>query len=323
VKPDRPWLTSNSLDKILEENISPVARMRLFSTGVGINHRIFSAEQITGDKGCLACGNCIDACPVVRDKKRFVFLHNQRTSMSLENIVDVECRRCYACVRVCPQVSKTVTEYVLGFRRVEKMVHILMIIIWFALAATGIFIYHYGQDIPSIHRTLYRYFHIFMGVALIFVPVLYYLMDKKHFKRAFVNAYKFGSEDIKWVKDLWAHLKNPNRYPMPFWGEFNTYQKFWYVYISFALPVLALTGVIKIIFGLNDTATYWLTVVMGIHITVGVCSDILVFLHIYLKYLKNMARICRDMLRAWRSKKSLLYPFLYDNKEEIYSSKAK
>ena len=120
VNSDKYDTTSKSADLVLEETICPVARMRLLSTGVGVNNRIFSHEEVTGDKGCLACGNCVDACPVVRDKKRFIFLHNQRTSMSLESIVDMECRRCYACVRACPQVSKQIKEYVLGLRRPEK-----------------------------------------------------------------------------------------------------------------------------------------------------------------------------------------------------------
>jgi hypothetical protein len=48
-----------------------------------------------------------------------------------------------------------------------------------------------------------------------------------------------------------------------------------------------------------------------------------VVIHIYLKYLKNTVRTCRDMVRAWRSKKNLSYPFLYADKEEFYGSKAK
>ena len=117
------FFRSRNLERILDGNNCPVARMRLFSQGIQTNNRIFLYESITGDKGCLACGNCIDACPVVREKKRFVFTQNQRTSMALENIVNEECRRCYACVRACPQVSKPTKEFVMGFRRVEKFIH--------------------------------------------------------------------------------------------------------------------------------------------------------------------------------------------------------
>ncbi|OPX39327.1 MAG: hypothetical protein B1H11_03410, partial [Desulfobacteraceae bacterium 4484_190.1] len=97
-------LNTNTMDLLLDQTECPVARMRLFSDGINQNTRLFTPEEVIGDRACIACGNCVDACPVVRDKYRFVFAQNQRTSMALENMVGVECRRCYKCVMVCPQV---------------------------------------------------------------------------------------------------------------------------------------------------------------------------------------------------------------------------
>ena len=111
-------------------------------------------------------------------------------------------------------------------------------------------------------------------------------------------------------------MKKTSRYPMPFWGEFNTYQKFWIVYLSCVLPVLAVTGLIKIFAGLDDTTTLWLWVVMGFHAVAALCTDVLVLLHIYVKYLKNIPRICGEMYRRWRAKRDLQYAFLYDPKED-------
>jgi len=127
-------LNTPMLDFLLDENRSPVARMRLFSEGVNENHRILAGDQIMGDRGCMACGNCVDACPVVKDKSRFVFIQNQRTSMALENIVAEECRRCYNCIKACPQVSKPIKEYAAGFRRGEKIIHFLTAVIILSLA---------------------------------------------------------------------------------------------------------------------------------------------------------------------------------------------
>jgi len=59
---------SRNLERILDENNCPVARMRLFSQGVQTNNRVVMYEPVTGDKGCIACGNCVDACPVVQGK---------------------------------------------------------------------------------------------------------------------------------------------------------------------------------------------------------------------------------------------------------------
>ena len=116
---------TETLDHVLDETECPVARMRLLSDGINPNNRFFEPDDVIGDRGCTACGNCVDACPVVREKYRFVFLQSQRTSMALENMVGIECRRCYKCIVSCPQVSKAVKEYALGFRRGEKTVHLL------------------------------------------------------------------------------------------------------------------------------------------------------------------------------------------------------
>jgi cytochrome b subunit of formate dehydrogenase len=301
---------------VLDENICPVARMRLFSTGVGINNRMHRNEPVTGDKGCLACGNCVDACPVVLDKKRFVFLNNQRTSMSLENIVGIACRRCFSCVRACPQVSKPVKEYVIGYRRPQKVAHTILAGLIFCLALTGILIYHYGQDIPPPHRLFYRYLHIFLGFSLLLTPVFYYLLDNRHFKRTFGNAFRFGKADIDWAKDLWAHLKSPARHEMPFWGEFNPYQKFWIAYLTCVVPVLAVTGLIKIFAGFGDSTAPWLTFMTTTHAAAAFCTDLLVVLHLYVKYLKNISWLCADMYRCWRKNKDLRYAFLYDFRSE-------
>ena len=99
-----------TLNYLLDEKECPVARMRLFSDGVNVNNRFYHPDEVIGDRGCTACGNCVDACPVVREKYHFVFLQNQRTSMALENMVGTECRRCYKCIASCPQVSKSVKE---------------------------------------------------------------------------------------------------------------------------------------------------------------------------------------------------------------------
>ncbi len=237
--------TSQNLERILDENNCPVARMRLFSQGIQTNNRIVMYEPITGDKGCLTCGNCIDACPVVREKRRFVFVQNQRTSMALENIVGDECRRCYACVKACPQVSKTTKEFVWGFRRGEKFVHVYVASLIIFLAGTGIFAFHFNEVLPGWQQLILKASHVFAGFLLLMAPLLYFLLDRSHMKRALKNVFRFGEADLAWLKDFKAYLKSPRRRSLPVWTEFNTYHKFWFSYLLVILPVLGLTGIEK------------------------------------------------------------------------------
>ncbi|MCX5872468.1 MAG: hypothetical protein NTY51_04420 [Deltaproteobacteria bacterium] len=102
-------------DMILNTKEPPVARFRLLSKGMEPYHRLYISDEdsdVTGDKGCLACGNCIDSCPVLRkDPKRFDKTA-QRTSFALESCVGEDCEQCYSCVLACPQVDTAYKDYI-------------------------------------------------------------------------------------------------------------------------------------------------------------------------------------------------------------------
>ncbi|MDQ7781663.1 MAG: hypothetical protein RDU20_02210 [Desulfomonilaceae bacterium] len=102
-------------DYILSQKEPPVARFRLLSKGMEPYHRLYILDpdsDVTGDKGCLACGNCIDSCPVLRkDPARFEKTE-QRTSFALEACVGEDCEQCYSCVLACPQVDTAYKDYI-------------------------------------------------------------------------------------------------------------------------------------------------------------------------------------------------------------------
>lgn len=102
-------------DTVLQTKEPPVARFRLLSKGMEPYHRLYICDEgsdITGDKACLACGNCIDSCPVLRkDASRFDKTA-QRTSFALESCVGEDCEQCYSCVLACPQVDTAYKDYI-------------------------------------------------------------------------------------------------------------------------------------------------------------------------------------------------------------------
>lgn len=116
------------VERILEIKEPPVARCRLLSKGIEPCHRLFIVdEDISGDKGCLACGNCVDSCPVLRRKPERLEKTGQRTSMALESIVGEDCEQCYSCVLACPQVDTNIKDYIVdevvteGIPQLEKI----------------------------------------------------------------------------------------------------------------------------------------------------------------------------------------------------------
>ncbi len=311
-------LNTPMLGFLLDENRSPVARMRLFSEGVNENHRILAGDEVVGDKGCMACGNCVDACPVVKDKHRFVFIQNQRSSMALENMVAEECRRCYNCIKSCPQVSKPIKEYAAGFRRAEKTIHFLTAAIILSLAFTGITLSHYQELLPAPEVTLLRYVHRIMGGLLIFMPVLYVFLDRRHLMRFLSRVFAWSRTDMEWLKSFFRHLINSRANPEPFMGEFNPAQKAWYLYIILIMmPLLSLTGVL-LFFGKDSLGTALFDRTMLTHMGVALATDLLVFVHVYIKYLRKWGIFCFEMIKAVARHGHVYYPLLhYDSRSGL------
>ena len=109
------------LNEVLSQRVAPVARCRLLSSGFSQGHTLAITEDLAGVKACLACGNCIDVCPVLSREPKRRQKTEQRTSMALENLVGEDCDRCYACVLACPQVDTTIKYYIVNSRLVEVM----------------------------------------------------------------------------------------------------------------------------------------------------------------------------------------------------------
>ena len=305
-------LNTQMLNFLLDENRTPVARMRLFSEGINENHRILAGDQIMSDRGCMACGNCIDACPVVKDKNRFVFIQNQRTSMALENIVAEECRRCYNCIRACPQVGKPIKEYAAGFRRGEKIIHLLTAAIILSLAFTGIILSHYQGILPSSEETLLRYGHRIMGALMMIMPVLYLVLDKRHLTRFLRRVFEWSRADFDWLKRGLRHLADSRANPKPYLGEFNPGQKTWYLYIILIMiPLLSLTGVI-LLFGRESLGPVLFDRIMLTHMGVALATDLLLFVHVYLKYFRKWGIFCFELVSALARHGHVYYPFVQE-----------
>ncbi|MDY6855789.1 MAG: 4Fe-4S dicluster domain-containing protein [Thermodesulfobacteriota bacterium] len=114
--------TKKVLNVILDTKEPPVARCRLLSKGVEPYHRLYlETDNIVGDKACLACGNCVDSCPILRKDPERLQKTGQRTSFALESIVGEDCEQCYSCVLACPQVDTNIKDYIVD----EKVIDVI------------------------------------------------------------------------------------------------------------------------------------------------------------------------------------------------------
>ncbi len=113
------------LKVVLSTTHPPVARCRLLSSGFGESHSLQVTEDIAGFKGCIGCGSCIDACPVLMRDPRRRLRTESRTSFALETLVGADCDRCGNCVLACPQVDTTIKHYVIHTHLAEGMAQLL------------------------------------------------------------------------------------------------------------------------------------------------------------------------------------------------------
>ena len=233
--------------------------------------------------------------------------------MALENMVGTECRRCYKCVIACPQVSKSIKEYTLAFRRGEKIVHLLAALLVISLAATGITLMHCTNFLPTLEIGILRWIHRILAVLLLFMPVLYYMLDKKHLVRFLGKVFKWNKTDWDWLKALILHIGNSKKYAMPPRVQFNPGQKAWYLYvICLMFPVLGITGIIQWLgldYGYINAS--FLSLIMLIHMIFALMTDMLLFVHLYLKYLRNWAIFVFDIIKIFITKRNLVFPLLY------------
>ena len=277
------------LKNILDENFPPVARFRLLSQGLSSAHCLEDGAHLVGDRSCLACGNCVDACPQVRRMKGQLSQSNNRTSMQLENIVDNSCVRCYSCIGSCPQVDRQMKNFAVRFRITEKMVHWFLVLMWVAAAASGIGLNHFKAHWDPSFIFFVGIVHRIFAVGVLLSPVLLYMYDREHFMRIVKKSFFWSSADWSWMKDAVKYFRGDRSINL-YQGEFNPGQKYWYVLIMGAFVVLGISGIVQWIgepvFS-KGTIEFWRI----IHVVYALTVDVSLAVHIFRKALRLVIRL--------------------------------
>ncbi len=275
------------IDDILDTARPPVARFRLLSSGIAKNHMLPVNEDISGYSACVSCGNCVDACPVIADKPSEELV--ARTSMALEYVVGEQCRRCYKCVASCPQVDQPVKDYVRSFRRVERIVHWMLICSIIALMVTGISVTHFRWQMADQVYFYVGVVHRIAALVLLGAPILFFVGDRRHSRRMFRKTFQWAKDDWSWFIDAVRWFVSFGKHGRLMRGDFNTGQKLWYTFILLAIPVFAISGVIRWI-GSDVLGNDFVFLDSTVHVTLAWVSDILLLTHITLKLIYPCAR---------------------------------
>lgn len=280
--------------EILDTGRSPVARFRLLSSGISPNHLLDNADGIVGQKACLACGNCIDACPVVLREVDKVDLQVHRTSLHLESIVEDSCLRCYACIKACPQVDRPLKLLAAKHRITEKFVHGWMAIAYILTAGTGILLNHFRGDWSDFFVRLDSFAHKTGALMWLLAPFLFFYFDKYHFQRTMKAVFSWRGKDWLWWKERFKFWFAKGK--RPFEGEYNSGQKVWYLVVLGTMSVLAVTGITRWIWE-DSLPAPALTILIDIHVLAALVIDLSFIYHFGRKLLFRAVRRYKQILR--------------------------
>jgi len=226
--------------------------------------------------------------------------------MNLENVVQEECRRCYRCILACPQVSKNLKESAAGHRRVEKIVHLLAAFTIVSLAATGVSHSHYADVLSPLEADFLKYAHRTIGVLSILIPILYYKLDIGHFRRTIRKIFTWGPADVQWLKNTWAHIFKPESQKPLARNEFNPGQKIWYTFIISFFPVLYLSGLTAIVMSGSGESNR-LVNLRVFHMMFALPFDIMLFIHIYIKYIREWIKDGFKIFKTYKETKAFVF----------------
>jgi thiosulfate reductase cytochrome b subunit len=100
---------------------------------------------------------------------------------------------------------------------------------------------------------------------------------------------------------------------MPFRGEFNPVQKAWSLYIILIMmPLLSLTGVL-LLFGKESLGPALFDRTMVTHLGVAMATDLLLFVHVYIKYFRKWGTFCIELISTFLKHGHLFYPFAHED----------
>ncbi|MBI4495113.1 MAG: cytochrome b/b6 domain-containing protein [Chloroflexi bacterium] len=284
-------LRTDVLDRVLDMAHPPVARFRLCSHGLNPNNTLTAERDLAGSRACLACGNCLDACPAVASRPPEQIV--TRTSMVLEHVVGAECRRCYRCIAACPVVDADLKRYARAYRRPERVVHLLLASAVVLLGLSGILLFHFRAELDTLVALSLGLVHRGAALLLVAAPLLYWRLDRRHLRRALRQSLTWGAEDRRWLGELLAFLRTGGRTGAARRGDFNPAQKGWYLFILGVLPVLALSGIPKWLDAPPLPAPA-LELATGVHVVVAIMADVALALHVSLKVLWPVWRWLRS-----------------------------
>ena len=166
------------------------------------------------------------------------------------------------------------------YRKPTRILHWGHAVSFLILLGSGLIIFFFPGSALSGNGWL-RIMHRVAGIVFIGLPLLYLLVSGKAALRGMKLAFRWGLDDLEWVRVAPEYYYIRDERAMPPQGFFNTAQKVWWLMVIVLGPVIAITGVLLWIFEAS-AATQFYQLMLFIHSVSFIISGNMLLIHIYL-----------------------------------------
>ncbi len=206
---------------------------------------------------------------------------------------------------------------IVRFTGTERVVHLLYLVSFLVLAATGVAFYlpQLGLYAAGEVGLMNRLVHRGAAVVLMACPLLYLLFDPRSFATSIRRSFAWGAADAGWLRHGLGYYWSGSREGIPPQHKFNTGQKIHAVLQVLCFIAFTATGLIVWIWGpALEPSTFRLNVIL--HDVAFVVSFGAFLVHLYLVLAHPLTRPHINAMvdgRISEEDARALYPRWYDD----------
>lgn len=175
------------------------------------------------------------------------------------------------------------------YRKPTRVLHWAIAISYVVLFITGLLIFLPTPISLLAQDSFTRIFHRIFAVAFIVAPLAYMLTNWKATVKGVKEAFKWGPEDIGWLKAAPRYYFLCDEECMPPQGHMNSGQKLWWLIVILMGGLLIVTGGVMWLFKTIAPAGLLQWMVFA-HDVAFIASGSMFFVHVYLSVMHPLMR---------------------------------
>ncbi|OGO40240.1 MAG: hypothetical protein A2147_09975 [Chloroflexi bacterium RBG_16_57_8] len=175
------------------------------------------------------------------------------------------------------------------YRKPTRFLHWAIAVSYVVLFITGLLIFLPAPISLLAQDSFTRIFHRVFSIVFIGAPVIYMLTNWKATVKGITEAFKWGAEDIGWLKAAPRYYFLCDEECMPPQGHMNSGQKLWWLMVILMGGLLVVSGLVMWLLKTVAPAAVLQWMVFA-HDVAFIASGSMFFVHVYLSVMHPLMR---------------------------------